>query len=268
MQSSNVLDSIKKSEKYLKAILKGTPLPETLVILGSGFSNFAKTLKNRLEINYSEIPGFPISSVKGHGRSLIVGDSNKTKICVLTGRCHMYEGFSAHEVVHPLRVLARLGIKKVLLTNASGSLVKSIAPGSLVLITDQINLTGRSCLIDSRSLGEEFVDMTNAYNLDWQKKILRKNKKLKKGVYLGVLGPAYETPAEAKAYATLGAHIVGMSTVQETIAARQLGLKVSGISMVTNMSGGIGHTQHSDVLKLAQNNHKEITKILSEIAAL
>ena len=183
----------------------------------------------------------------------------------MTGRLHLYEGLSAHDIVYPLRALSQIGVKRVLLTNASGSLRSNIPPGSLVAINDQINLTGTSCLIGptGKYFGKQFLDMSSVFDAQWTQKICLLDKTIVRGVYAGVLGPAYETPAEAKMLAGLGADVVGMSTVQEVIAAHQLGLKVSCLSFVTNMSGGLGETlTHQDVLDLVAKNQERLQSIL------
>ena len=205
-----------------KLSLGKNTIPDTLVILGSGFKSFAGKLKVTSQIDLASIPGFPVPKVQGHGSSLLVGSVGKKKVCVLTGRVHMYEGYSAAEVVFSLRVLAVLGVKRIIVTNASGSLDKKIKPGSIVVLEDQINLTGQSCLTGAPGEWPVFVDMGAAYDLKWRNAILKLNSRLISGVYVGVLGPAYESPAEAKMFARLGGDIIGMSTVQETLAARQL----------------------------------------------
>ncbi|MCX6124171.1 MAG: purine-nucleoside phosphorylase [Proteobacteria bacterium] len=238
--------------------------PDTLVILGSGFKSFASKLKVISEIDLATISGFPLPKVQGHGSSLLIGRVGKKMVCVLTGRVHMYEGYSAAEVVFALRVLAELGVKRVILTNASGSLNKKIKPGNIVILEDQINLTGQSCLAGMPGKSPVFVDMGAAYDLKWRSEILKLNSKLISGVYVGVLGPAYESPAEAKMFAKMGGDIIGMSTVQETLAARQLGIQVAGISFVTNMSAG-GGLSHADVLALARKNEDKLAGLIAQI---
>jgi len=239
-------------------------LPETLVVLGSGFSGFTKDIKEPLSIDLHKLTGFPVPKVAGHGSALVIGKVGKVPVAVLSGRVHTYEGYSASEVVHSIRVMYFAGAKRVILTNASGGLDKKFKPGTVVVISDQINLTGQSCLIGSRELGAEFQDMSEVYDARWAKKIKKADAAIKSGIYVGLAGPAYETPAEAKFFRLGGGDVVGMSTVQEAMAARQLGMKVAGLSFVTNMSGGMGEIlDHADVLALAKKNASRLAKILN-----
>ena len=246
---------IEESAAALRKALGTLHVPETVVVLGSGFKGAADQLDNVRSVALGSIRHFAVPAVAGHGSNLLIGDLDGERVCLLTGRVHLYEGHDADDVAHPIRVLAHLGAKSVLLTNASGSLTKSIKPGSLVVVNDQINLTGRTCLTDAADIGPQFPSMAGAFDADWSRKIAALDRKIKRGVYAGVLGPAYETPAEARMLSRLGAHVVGMSTVIEVIAARQLGLRVACLSFVTNMSGGIGETlTHDEVLQMARKH--------------
>ncbi|MEN9834678.1 MAG: hypothetical protein RL011_871 [Pseudomonadota bacterium] len=265
MQVTKLETKIAATAGAIKSALGVKQLPATLVVLGSGFKGFEKSLSHSSTVELNELPHVASPSVQGHGASLVIGEAGSTPVAVMTGRLHMYEGLSAHDVVYPLRVLATLGVKRVLLTNASGSLRADIPPGRLVAITDQINFTGTSCLMgpDGKFFGKQFLDMASAFDKSWLEKICQLDGAISKGVYVGVLGPAYETPAEARMLSGLGADVVGMSTVQEVLAAHQLGLKVACLSFVTNMSGGLGETlTHDDVLDLVAKNQERLQSIL------
>ncbi|MBM4250447.1 MAG: purine-nucleoside phosphorylase [Deltaproteobacteria bacterium] len=249
----------------VKSALGVDRLPPTLVVLGSGFKGFENNLSGSTSVELQELPHVASPSVQGHGASLVAGTIGNTPLVVMTGRLHLYEGLSAHDIVYPLRVLATLGVKRVLLTNASGSLCADVPPGTLVAVTDQINMTGTSCLMGPKGkyFGKQFLDMASAWDKSWLEKICALDHDIVRGVYVGVLGPAYETPAEARMLAGLGATVVGMSTVQETMAAHQLGLKVACLSFVTNMSGGLGEPlTHDDVLDLVAKNQERLQSIL------
>lgn len=254
-----------ESVAAIKRGLSVDALPSTLVILGSGFKGFEACLRAAKLVELKDLPHFPVPKVAGHGAALVVGSTGATQVVVLTGRVHLYEGHEASEVVYPIRALASLGVKRVLLTNAAGSVTPRLKPGDVVLVRDQINLTGKSCLMgpEAKELQPLFVDMGEAFDLAWRKGIRERLKTLTEGIYAGVLGPAYETPAETRMLATLGADVVGMSTVQEVIAARQLGLAVACLSFVTNMAGGLGAPlSHSEVLALVDRHQTTLHDLL------
>jgi purine-nucleoside phosphorylase len=256
---------VKSTASQIQSKLQVDQLPATLVVLGSGFKGFETTLTDARSIELADLPHVATPTVQGHGASLVVGMAKGTPVVVMTGRLHMYEGLSAHDVVYPLRVLARLGVRRALFTNASGSLRTNLPPGKLVLVKDQLNITGTSCLIGPTGsfFGAQFLDMANAFDKEWADRIRLIDGDLESGVYAGVMGPAYETPAEALMLGTLGADVVGMSTVQEVLAARQLGLKVACLSFVTNMSGGLGTAlTHDDVLSLVATHEARLRTTL------
>lgn len=258
-------DRLLESAAWLTQKIDGS-IGKKAVILGSGFKGFEDLLQSRVTIPLHAIPHMPSPTVKGHGATLVLGSLNNEKIFVLTGRVHMYEGLSADQIVYPLRLLGHLGLSHVLLTNASGSVNPHILPGTVVAVKDQINFTGRNCLVgpDARELGEVFVDMGSSYDADWRAAI-RKLDTIPEGVYAGVLGPSYETPAETKMLGLLGADVVGMSTVQETLAARQLGIKVACLSFVTNMAGGLGNSlDHHDVIRMAQSRSEALRSLVAK----
>ena len=227
-------------------ILKSCPkFPELALTLGSGLSDLSESLKIELTMPFKEIPHFPKSTVEGHKGNLIIGSYEGSKVCLLQGRVHYYEGYNPSEVVFPTRLLKLSGVKSLVLTNASGSLNPAWGPGEIMLITDQINMTGYNPLIglNLSDLGPRFNDMSEPYNKDLSEKLkkafLKTHIELHEGVYVGVSGPSYETPAEIKAFSILGASAVGMSTVPETIAGNHCGLKVAGLSCLTNFASGI-----------------------------
>ncbi len=238
--------------------------PETGIILGSGLGSFVESLEGDV-VSYSSIKGFPAATVEGHkGFLKITKDA-----AVMAGRFHYYEGLQIDDVVLPVFVLAKLGIKKIIITNAAGGINKSFNPGDLVLIKDHINLMGINPLIGANSsvLGPRFPDMSRAYNkelIDIAKKIIPS---LKTGVYAALTGPSYETPAEIRMLRTLGADMIGMSTVPEVIAANYAGLKVLGISCISNMASGIldKALSHKEVVETGRNIAGTFARLLNGI---
>ena len=248
-----------------------TPLrPDVGIILGSGLGDFADTLAEKTVIPYAEIPGFPTSSVPGHAGRLVVGRLGEAVVVAMQGRVHFYEGYAPWQVAFPARVLCRLGIRTLVVTNAAGGIRSDLAPGDLMRITDQLNLSGMNPLIgpnDSR-LGPRFPDMSTAYDpalgglLD--QVAAKLGTELKAGVYSCLSGPTYETPAEIRMLRVLGADAVGMSTVPEVIAASHMGVKVVGISCITNFAAGIGDQplSHEEVAEVAQQVREKFVGLL------
>ena len=248
--------------------------PRVGLVLGSGLGSFAEKLKNRIAIPYEGIPHFPVpSGVVGHAGELALGDVGRTPVAVLSGRVHFYEGRPMTDVVFPVRVLARLGVGAVVLTNAAGGVRRTFRPGDLMVLTDHINAFGTNPLIgpNEEALGARFPDMSAVYD-----KALRRLAKetarelkilLREGVYLGNSGPSYETPAEIRAYARLGADAVGMSTVPEAIALRHAGVRVLGISTITNMAAGIlpQPLVHSEVLATTKRVGQRFASLLTAL---
>jgi len=241
------------------------------VVLGSGLGAFADTLEHRTETPYCDLPGWPASTALGHAGKLVKGRIGSTDVAVLAGRAHLYEGYSPAQVVFGIRHLARCGVKSVILTNAAGGINLSYGPGDLVLISDHINLTGANPLVgpNDDALGPRFPDMTEVYSAS-QREMARKTAaslgwKLQEGVYAGLLGPCYETPAEIRYLRAIGADLVGMSTVLEAIAAVHAGMKVLGISCVTNMASGVRPQKlvHEDVLAAANKVRDRMIPLLS-----
>lgn len=227
--------------------------PDTAIILGSGLSGFENNFKNKREINYSDIPEFPVSTAPGHKGKLILCERENNAgnydairyILIMSGRFHHYEGYSLQEITIPIRVMAILGIKRLIITNASGAVNENYKAGDLMLIEDHINLSGDNPLIGPNfdKLGPRFPDMTYTYSPDLIKKIKEKADKkgilVHQGVYAFMTGPSYETPAEVRMIRTLGADCVGMSSVPEAIVAGHSGMEIVGISCITNMASGI-----------------------------
>ena len=254
----------------------GAP-PRIGVILGSGLGAFAEDLHNATRLPYNWIPGFPVSTVEGHAGRLVVGRSGDAKdspvVAVLDGRLHYYEGYAMDEVTFPVRVLGRMGIRALIITNAAGGISPDYQQGALVLIRDHINLQGTNPLIghhDER-FGLRFPDMTQAYSQKLRRIAREEGKRqgitLADGVYAAVTGPSFETPAEIRALRTLGADLVGMSTVPEVIVAAQMGIEVLGISCVTNLAAGIldQPITHTEVLETGNRVRAQFTALLAAL---
>ncbi len=251
----NYENAVKAAEliksKYNKPI-------NTAIVLGSGLGAFADELENEVKIRYEEIPHFQKSTVEGHAGQLVLGEIENVPVAVQQGRFHFYEGYEMAQVIFPMRTFGLLGVKNVILTNAAGSVQTSFKPGNLMLIRDHLNLMGENPLrgANDARFGARFPDMTEVYDKKFQEIVADEAAKiveerfakgidsqlspfLQRGVYCALSGPTYETPAEIHLYRMLGADAVGMSTVPEAIAARHQGIKVLGISCITNMAAGI-----------------------------
>jgi purine-nucleoside phosphorylase len=233
-------------ESAAKFVLTQTSLhPRIGLVLGSGLGGFADSLSEASRIPYSEIPAFPRSTAIGHAGQMVIGKAGSVSVAAMQGRVHLYEGYSGQEVAFPMRVFGRMGIRAVILTNAAGGINLNYSQGALVLIRDHINLQGTNPLVGANDdrFGVRFPDMTQAYAKDYREmargEAVKLGMTLHEGVYAGLLGPSYETPAEIAYLRTIGADLVGMSTVAEVIAARHMAMKVLAISCVTNMAAGI-----------------------------
>ena len=243
------------------------------VVLGSGLGAFADALEDKVETPYSAIPNWPVSTAVGHAGKLVEGRIGNTEVIVLAGRAHLYEGYSAHQVTFGIRELARRGVKSIVLTNAAGDINEKYRPGDLVLISDHINLLGVNPLTgpNDDKLGPRFPDMTEAYSHQYREIAKHAGHELgivlNEGVYVAVPGPSYETPAEIRYMRTIGADLVGMSTVPETIAANHLGMKVLAISCVTNAAAGILPQKlvHEEVLETGARVRDTLVKLLRAI---
>ena len=250
-----------RAEAAAKFIKKKTKLsPKIALVLGSGLGGFADEFANATRIPYSKIPHFPRSTAIGHVGQLVVGTVEGVDVAGMQGRVHLYEGYSAKDVAFPVRVFARMGVKAVILTNAAGGIKKDFTQGRLVVISDHINLQGANPLLGSNddSLGPRFPDMSHAYDKKFRELALAEGRRLGinlgEGVYAGLAGPSYETPAEIRYLRAIGADLVGMSTVPEVIAARHSGIRILGISCVTNAAAGIldQPLDHKEVLETAE----------------
>jgi purine-nucleoside phosphorylase len=273
-------DLFSKAEAAVAAIReRATVAPRLGIILGSGLGGFASQVADAASIPYADIPHFPQSTVAGHSGKLVLGTIGGVPVAVMQGRVHAYEGYTMEQVTFPTRVLGLLGCRRLIVTNAAGGIRANIPQGSLVAISDHINLTGMNaaagpneprfaCSPDS---GQRFFDMTTAYSPALRKLAIaeaeRQKISLSEGVYLAVLGPSFETPAEIRAFRTLGADLVGMSTVHEVIVARHMGIEVLGISLVTNMAAGVsGETiHHEDVMEIGRRVERQFTGLLTAL---
>jgi len=257
-----------------KAAGGAAPPASVGLVLGSGLGGFAAGLADRRALAYGDIPNFPSpSGVVGHAGELVLGKVGKTPVVVLSGRIHYYEGRPMTDVVFPARMLARLGVKAVVLTNAAGGIRKGFRPGDLMLMSDHINFFGTNPLIgeNEEALGHRFPDMSAVYDARIRRLAKETARKLgiplKEGVYLGTHGPSYETPAEIRAFARIGADAVGMSTVPEAIALRHAGVRVAGISTITNMAAGIlpKPLVHEEVLEVTKKVGQRFVGLLAAL---
>jgi purine-nucleoside phosphorylase len=244
--------------------------PKVGIILGSGLGDFADALSDATVIPYSELPSFPLSGVPGHAGRLVLGKLNGESIVAMQGRVHFYEGYSPQDVAFPARVLCALGIKALVVTNAAGGINTGFQVGDLMAITDHLNLSGYNPLVgpNDTKLGPRFPDMSHAYDpalLTLLEKAAAETKvALRKGIYCCLSGPSYETPAEIRMLRTLGADAVGMSTVPEVIAAAHMGVKVAGISCITNLAAGLSKQplSHDEVAETANRVRDVFTRLL------
>jgi purine-nucleoside phosphorylase len=257
-------------------IRKSTRLRPTLaIVLGSGFHGIAEKMRVETRLPYANLPGMPLTGVPGHLGELLVGTLGGAPVAILSGRAHYYEGYDLAEVTFAVRTLAAWGIKDLLLTNAAGGINRKFKPGDFMLLTDHVNFMGVNPLRGPVAPGQtRFVDMSNTYDAslaELLKKAARNaGLRLRSGVYLAVSGPSYETPAEIRAFARLGADAVGMSTVPEAIVARQCGLRVAGLSCITNMAAGVSKQElsHREVLETAEGAKEVAADLLCKFMEL
>ena len=257
--------------EYIKACFP--EIPEVGLILGSGLGDYANTLDDVIRIPYSEIPGFPVPTVPGHSGAMVFGRKAGKSVLILQGRIHYYEGLSQQEITLPVRVLAALGVKTLVLTNACGGVNLEFKPGDLMLISDHINFSGANPLIGVNldNFGPRFPDMSDLYTESLRKAIREKAAEagiaLREGVYAMYSGPNYETPAEIRMFRILGADTVGMSTVPEALVAGQCGMQVVGISCITNMAAGVLPVKlsHAEVMETADRVHDVFQKLIDLI---
>ena len=268
----SALQTVTAAAGWLKTRIGGRK-PAIAIIAGSGLADALPGLEDELAISYEKIPGFPLPTVKGHKGELIFGRQGSKEVVVMRGRFHYYEGGPLNFIAFPIRVLGALGVKKLILTAAVGSLKPSIKPGDLLLLKDHINLMGSNPLMGNYNpaFGEMFPDMNEPYDALLRKTAIKTAKKLgiplKTGVYAAVTGPSYETPAEVKVYRLLGGDVAGMSVVPENIAARQLKMRVLGLCWISNFTSGISKTalSHDDVLKLGSAVSIKIKALLESL---
>lgn len=246
--------------------------PETAIVLGSAQASFAAELANPVSIDFSEIPGWPAPSVQGHAGKLIVGEAAGVPVTLVSGRVHLYEGWTPQQVVFYVRVLGVLGLKRLILTNAAGGINPAYTRGLLVLITDHINLQGSNPLAgpNDSSLGPRFPDMSRVYSPELRRKAQEAGSEagveLGEGVYAAMLGPSFETPAEIRFLRNIGADLAGMSTVPEAIAANHMGIQVLGISTVTNMASGMqAELSHEEVLETGRASASALASLLGAL---
>jgi purine-nucleoside phosphorylase len=260
-----------RAERAAKFILSKTRLrPGIGLVLGSGLGAFADEFAGAARIEYRTIPHFPVSTAVGHAGRLVIGRVGDVALAAMQGRVHFYEGYSMQEVIFPMRVLARMGIRAVILTNAAGGINTSFQQGCLVVIRDHINLQGANPLIgpNDERFGPRFHDMSNAYEKSWGDAALAEGRRIGvpifEGVYGALPGPSYETPAEIRAMRAMGCDLAGMSTVPEVIAARHMGLRVLGISCVTNMAAGVldQPINHEEVLETGERVKEKFVALL------
>ena len=267
-------DLFLRAESAAQFLLSRTMLrPAIGLILGSGLGAFADSLSDSTRVPYVQIPAFPRSTAIGHAGQMVIGNAGAVPVATMQGRVHLYEGYSAQEVAFPIRVFGRMGVRAVILTNAAGGINLKYQQGALVLIKDHINLQGQNPLTgpnDDR-LGVRFPDMTHAYSRLYGKAAQEEAAKLgialQDGVYAGLLGPSYETPAEIRYLRTIGADLVGMSTIAEVIAARHVGIKVLAISCVTNMAAGILDQvlSHQEVMETGEKVRGQFEALLRAV---
>jgi purine-nucleoside phosphorylase len=263
-----------QADAAARYLLSRTTLrPKVGLILGSGLGAFADELSDATRTPYSQIPSFPQATAIGHAGQLVIGRAADIPVAVMQGRVHLYEGYTPQQVAFPVRVLGRMGVRALMITNAAGGINLEYKQGALVVITDHINLQGENPLVGANDerFGARFLDMTEAYTKSYRQSALSVSLSLGKmiyqGVYAALLGPSYETPAEIRYLRIIGADLVGMSTVPEVIAARHMGMKILAISCVTNMAAGIldQPIHHQEVLETAERVRGDFVALLGAV---
>ncbi|HEX8651964.1 MAG TPA: purine-nucleoside phosphorylase [Pyrinomonadaceae bacterium] len=269
--SSTVYERAEHAARLIRAEVGEEP--RVALVLGSGLGAFADDLEDAVAIPYSEIPGFARPTVEGHAGRLVAGMIERVPVVAMQGRFHYYEGYSLEQVVFPVRVLGVLGVKALVLTNAAGGLNVEFNQGSLMVISDHLNLMGANPLIGSNDerFGPRFPDMSEVYSREYQEVAVAEAPsvgiELRRGIYAALSGPSYETPAEIRMLRTLGADAVGMSTVPEAITARHMGIKVLGISCITNMAAGLldQPISHDEVMETGERVHDTFKELLRRV---
>lgn len=267
------LKQIKEATDYLKA--QGVESPQVGLILGSGLGELAEEAEDAVFVPYENIPGFPVSTVEGHAGQLVYGSLGDKNVLAMQGRFHYYEGYTLQEVTFPIRVMKSLGVHSMVVTNAAGGVNEAFTPGDLMMITDHINFLGDNPLMgpNENSLGERFVDMSQAYDSGYQDLIRQAasdaNIALQEGVYMAFSGPTYETPAEVRMARTAGADAVGMSTVPEVIVGNHAGIRVAGISCITNLAAGMqAELNHEEVVETSQKVKETFKQLVKDVVTL
>ena len=269
--SSSLYERAAKAARMIRA--RANVDVSVAIVLGSGLGAFAEELKDSVSIPYQEIPGFARATVEGHAGSLVIGKAGEVTVAVMQGRFHFYEGYSLEEVTFPISVLKLLGVRTLVLTNAAGALNVEFAPGSLMVISDHLNLLGANPLTgpNEERFGSRFPDLTSVYAPELQNMVIDEARamgmKMRRGIYAALSGPSYETPAEIHMVRTLGADAVGMSTVPEAIVARHMEMQVIGISCITNLAAGVSSRpiDHSQVMAIGERVHTEFTELLRRV---
>lgn len=262
---------ITKAVQYIQSKISGKY--EIGIILGSGLGSLGEKIENPQYVDYADIPNFPVSTAPGHVGRFVFGTLNGKKVMCMQGRIHLYEGYPVESVVMPIRVMRKMGVEKLIVTNAAGGINESFNVGDIMLITDHINFTGRNCLMGANDaeFGVRFPDMSFAYAPQLRETALKcakaMNMNLQQGVYIGCTGPSYETPAEIRAFRVMGADTVGMSTVQEVIAANHCGMQVLGFSLVSNKAAGLSGERltEEEVLTIGKQKSEEMQTLIMKI---
>ncbi|HEY0281524.1 MAG TPA: purine-nucleoside phosphorylase [Rhizomicrobium sp.] len=272
--SESPSELIERAAAAIRARL-GEAFPKTAIVLGSGLGRFADKLSSARSMSYADIPGFSRSTVAGHHGNLMVGEVAGAPLAVMAGRIHAYEGHPPQAIAVPIRTLRKLGVERLVLTNASGGLRADMPAGTLMIVADHINFSGTNPLAgpNDDSVGPRFPDMSNAYDPQLRAMLAdaacEAGVAVKPGVYLYTLGPNFETPAEVRMFASLGADAVGMSTVPECLAARHCGMKVAALSVVTNPAAGLSTVplSHEETLAAAQSAYEKVERLLLKFFA-
>jgi len=276
MDTSPLYERAEHAARTIRARWAAAETPRVGMVLGSGLGAFADQLVDAVAIPYDEVPGFARSTVEGHAGRLVLGMCDGVPLAVMQGRFHFYEGYELDEVTFPVRTLGALGVKSVVLTNAAGGLNNTFTQGTLMLISDHLNLMGANPLrgANDERFGPRFPDLTEVYDREFQELASKEAQamgiELRRGVYAALTGPSYETPAEIRMLRALGADAVGMSTVPEAIVARHMSLKVLGLSCITNMAAGVldRPIDHAEVLETGERVRETFTELLQRVIPL
>lgn len=271
IKEQEIITKLKETRDYL--LKKVNMEPHLGIILGSGLGRLVDLIQDKIAIPYEEIPNFPVSTVEGHKGQLVFGKIQGKPIMAMQGRFHYYEGYSMAEVTFPVRVMQVLGVTGLIVTNAAGGINQVYRPGDLVLIKDHINMIGENPLRGANlsNLGPRFPDLSQGYDKEWREKalVIARNMGIspQEGVYAGMSGPSYESPAEIRFLRTIGADLVGMSTVPEVIVANHGGMRVLGISCVTNMAAGIlpQPLSHTEVMETAERIQRTFVQFVQDL---